>query len=68
MHIETIDDLLKVMEEVRQETGKSEREMSALAGKSPSMYWWFKKKAATTSFQSVLAYCHALGLRIEVTR
>ena len=50
----------------RQEKGMSEREMSALAGKSPGMYWWFKKKAATTSFQNVLTYCNALGLKIEI--
>lgn len=68
MKIETIEDLLQMIEEARTEKGMSEREMSALAGKSPSMYWWFKKKAATTSFANVLTYCKALGLRIEISR
>ena len=66
MKIETTEDLLAAIEEARQAKGMSEREMSALAGKSPSMYWWFKRKAATTSFATVLTYCKALGLKIEI--
>jgi len=66
MRVRTANDLVKVIDTARTLRGKSEREMSAIAGKSPSMYWWWKKNAGTTRFQSVLDYCEALGLQVVI--
>ena len=66
MEIHNIDDLLKVIEDKRIERGLSERELSSLVGKSPSIYWWWKRNTGTTSFATVLMYCKALGLTINV--
>lgn len=66
MRVRTPGDLVKVIDTARALRNMSERELSALAGKSPSMYWWWKKKVGTTSFQSVLTYCEALGLKIVI--
>jgi transcriptional regulator with XRE-family HTH domain len=66
MRVRTPGDLVKVIDTARALRNMSERELSALAGKSPSMYWWWKKKVGTTSFQSVLTYCEALGLMVVI--
>ena len=67
MTIETVEDLLKAIEAARVEKGLSERELSGLAGKSPSIYWWWKKNVGTTSFATALKYCETLGLKITIS-
>lgn len=66
MQIDTVEDLLKAVEAARVQQGLSERALSGKAGKSPGLFWWWKKNAGTTSFATALEYCKALGLKITI--
>lgn len=66
MKIETTEDLIAALEKRRTEMGLSERELAANANKSHGMYWWWKKRAKTTSFATVLSWCKALNLKISI--
>jgi len=67
MQIDTIEDLLKAIEAARVEQGLSERALSCKAGKSPGLFWWWKKNAGTTSFATAMEYCKALNLRLTIS-
>jgi len=66
MQINSVDDLLKAIEEKRTELKMSERQLSGKIGRSPSIYWWWKRNTGTTSFTTVLEYCKALGLTLFI--
>lgn len=66
MKIETTEDLVAVIEKRRVDMGLSERELAVTTGKSHGMYWWWKKRAKTTSFATVLNWCKALNLKISI--
>lgn len=67
MEINSVEDLFKVIDEARKEKDLSERELSRLAGKSPSLFWWWKRHAHTTSFATALHYVKILGLKMRVS-
>lgn len=66
MKIETVEDLLKVIEEKRAEKGIPERELSRSIGKSAGLYWWLKRRSTTLSFATVLDLLNALGLKLVI--
>lgn len=67
MEIKSVEDLFKVIDDKRKEKDISERELSRLAGRSPSLFWWWKKHAATTSFATALHYVKILGLKMRIS-
>lgn len=67
MNIDTVEDLLKAIEAARAAQGLSERALSTKAGKSPGLFWWWKKNVGTTSFATALEYCKALGITLTVS-
>jgi transcriptional regulator with XRE-family HTH domain len=66
MKIDSVETLLKVIEEKRAEKGISERELSQLIGKSAGLYWWIKSRSTALSFATVLSLLNALGLKLTV--
>lgn len=67
MEIKSVEDLFKVIDDKRKERDMSERELSRLAGRSPSLFWWWKKHANTTSFATALHYIKILGLKMRIS-
>jgi ribosome-binding protein aMBF1 (putative translation factor) len=67
IHIDNVDDLLKVIEARRVEMGISERQLSEKIGKSPSIYWWWKKKGKCTKVSTALEYMKVLDLKLSVS-
>lgn len=65
--INNVDDLLAAIESKRIELGLSERQLSEKIGKSPSLYWWWKKKAKSTKVSTALQYMDVLGLKMTVS-
>lgn len=68
MNIKTPNDILALVEDVRKEIGISERELSRRAGKSHSLYGWWKKHAHTTTVKTALDYLGALGLKLKIEK
>lgn len=68
MIISNVDELLAAIEARRVELGLSERQLSEKIGKSPSLYWWWKKKAKSTKVSTALQYMDVLGLKLSVSQ
>lgn len=66
MQIETVEDLLKIIEEKRVEQNLTMMALSELVGKSPKLYWWIKHRGTTLSVATTLDLLNALGLKITI--
>lgn len=68
MQINTPAEVVQAIEYARIEQGVSARSLSARAGKSPSSYYWWLRKARTCQFEfeTAFEYARALGLTFSI--